>query len=105
VLVLVLLLLLSYQSISPNTQLSRPFSLTHNKKVLVVDRLLPSTAQNIINDHGGHLADILMMNNFNNAQERTVAEFKTIFDQSGWKMTTIHNTRMMYAVVEGVLLD
>jgi hypothetical protein len=80
------------------------FSLTHNKKVLVIDRLLPSTPQNIINDHGGPLGDMLMMNNFNNAQERSVEDFVDVFKKSGWALTKVHNSRMMYAVVEGVLL-
>jgi len=66
--------------------------------------LLPSTPQNIINDHGGPLGDMLMMNNFNNAQERSVEDFVDVFKKSGWALTKVHNSRMMYAVVEGVLL-
>jgi hypothetical protein len=85
----------------PYTPIS--FGLTHNKKIIVIDRLLPETPQNIIADHGGAWGDILMMNNFNNAKERRVKDFSRIFEESGLLLTRVIKTRLMYSIVEAVV--
>jgi hypothetical protein len=75
---------------------------TFVSRLFIVDRILQRHG-NLIGTQGSNFADCLMMNNFDDAREREVADMARILEQSSLTLARVTPTRSMYSIVEAEL--
>lgn len=51
---------------------------------------------------GVELADLVMMNNFNDARERDIRDMRNILNRAGFVLTKVRPTRSEYVIFEAV---
>ena len=71
-----------------------------NGKLLVVEMVIPAGNAPSL----GKLLDLEMLVLFLHACERTEAEYRTLFERSGFRLTRVVPTLSPYSVIEGVSL-
>lgn len=76
-----------------------PTGVGFSSKLYIVDRVLQEQST-FINSQGSNFADILMMNNFNDAKERYVADMKRILEKTGFRLLRVLPSRSMHSIVE-----
>jgi hypothetical protein len=69
-----------------------------NGKLLVVEMVIPSSNEPFF----GKLLDLQLMINYQGGCERTEAEYQTLFETAGFKLTKIIPTASPLSVIEGV---
>lgn len=73
-------------------------SMAENGKLLVVEMVIPEGNAPSL----GKLLDLEMLVLFLHAHERTEAEYRTLFERAGFRLTRILPTKSAYSVIEGI---
>jgi O-methyltransferase domain len=78
-------------------------AMPHNGRLLLVERLMPGRLEASSNHRAIAWADLGMLLGTGGGQ-RTAAEFRTLLDSSGFKLTGIIETALEYSIIEAVPL-
>ncbi len=79
-------------------------TVNYTSSLYVIDRIQRRDTD-LVSSQGAGLADLLMMNNFDNARERYIEDMAMVLEQAGFRMKRIVPTRSQYAIVEAVPLE